>query len=238
MIIKRIKIKVKRLAKELFYKQYYVFGDSHTEIFTHMNKKKYDWNYSFDVTLVGGATAQGMRNPNSYTNALGIFTKKIKTIKNKKTKLFFLLGEVDTGFVIWYRALKYKESIDDQLNKSLQAYVDFINGVKAMGFNNIYVLSAPLPTIEDNQDWGEIANARKVVTATKIERTLLTLKYNKSLEVQMKNIGVIYISLDEELINAETGLLKENFLNKDINNHHLDIDKYAEITYKKIKKFI
>ena len=68
-----------------------VCGDSHTGVFRFMNNKQK--NIHFDVCEVGGATAQGMVNPNSKTNALPIFINKIK--KKKADKIIIMLGEVD-----------------------------------------------------------------------------------------------------------------------------------------------
>ena len=45
-----------------------VLGDSHSEIFNYCNNKQQD--IIFEAHIVGGATAQGMVNPNSNTNAL------------------------------------------------------------------------------------------------------------------------------------------------------------------------
>lgn len=46
-------------------------GDSHTDVFDYCNLKQN--MFTFDVCVVGGATAQGAVNPNSKTNALNIF---------------------------------------------------------------------------------------------------------------------------------------------------------------------
>lgn len=50
-------------------------GDSHTSVFNYCNSRQND--FVFDVCEVGGATAQGAVNPNSRTNALNIFSKRI-----------------------------------------------------------------------------------------------------------------------------------------------------------------
>ncbi len=234
--MKKVSILLKKITKKIFNNHVYVLGDSHIEIFDYMNSEYLSWKYKFDVISIGGATAQGMRNPKSKTNALEIFNTKIDSIKEKKSKLVFQLGEVDTGFVIWYRAKKYNESVEKQLNDSIFTYIEFLKNVKVKGFRHLYVLSAPLPTIEDGQDWGEIANARGEITASQKERTDLTLKYNQILELELNKININFISLDKHLLDTQTGLIKNNLKNIDINNHHLDIDKYAKIVLKEIKK--
>jgi hypothetical protein len=213
----------------------YVFGDSHAKVFSHINAIHPFSRLYFDVTPVKGATAQGLVNPNSQTNSLQIFRNKIDMITDKKSILIFLLGEVDTGFVVWYRAQKYGESIDAQLDRSLTNYISFLTETQKRGFQNIFVVSAPLPTIRDNQTWGEIANLRKEVTATQLERTALTLKYNSRLQEQCDMHGLKFVNFDEELLDSNSGLLKDAFLNKDRNNHHLDPDRYSALCYRWVK---
>ena len=225
---------LKRIRRKLFQQQVYVFGDSHTEVFEHMNKKNPFYKFRFQVTKVGGATAQGMRNPNSKTNALQIFLEKTNQIKSKKSPIFLLLGEVDTGFVIWYRAQKYNESVESQLLGSIEAYFEFIEQLRAKGFNNITVFSAGLPTIEDGQTWGEIANARREITATKKERTELTLRYNNMLKEECRKRGVQYIGYDNDLMDPKTGMVLDRYKNTDPNNHHLDVDLYADLIFSKL----
>lgn len=216
----------------------YVFGDSHAEIFFHMNKIFPDSYLQFDVTSVGGATAQGMVNPNSQTNCLAIFNERISSIRDKNARLFFLLGEVDTGFVIWYRAQKHNESIESQMARSLDNYIAFLKQTRNAGFKNIIAVSAPLPTIKDGQDWGEVANLRKEIKASQKERTDLTLEYNKRLKSICMSEGFGFVDLDKELIDPSAGIIKQKFLNKDPNNHHLDIDEYAAVVFNKIEPII
>jgi PST family polysaccharide transporter len=213
----------------------YVFGDSHAKIFSHINAIHPLSKLYFDVTPVKGATAQGLVNPNSKTNSLQIFRNKINTITNKKSILIFLLGEVDTGFVIWYRAQKYGESVEAQLERSLTNYITFLTETQKRGFQNIFVVSAPLPTIRDNQTWGDIANLRKEVTATQLERTELTLRYNSKLRDLCEMHGLKFVNFDEELLDSNTGLIKDVFVNEDLSNHHLDADRYSAVCYSWVK---
>ena len=77
-----------------------VFGDSHSMVFRYCNNKQN--KFKFHVCEVGGATALGLVNPNSKTNALPIFSNKIRNSNSKMfKKVFLMLGEVDCGFVIW-----------------------------------------------------------------------------------------------------------------------------------------
>lgn len=216
----------------------YVFGDSHSYVFASINKNFPLFKLYFEIIAVPGATAQGMRNPNSKTQSLKIFLDRLVAVSDKNANLFFQLGEVDTGFVIWYRAEKYNETIENQLNDSLRAYKDFLLEVSALGFKNIHVISSPLPTIVDNQNWGEIADLRKEVKATQLERTKLTIEYNRGLKDICYNLDFMFIDTDPYLLDIGTGKIRNKFVNSDPFDHHLDSKEYSRVLVREIKKII
>lgn len=230
--MKQVIFKIRsKLWKTFVQKKVFVFGDSHTEIFQYINETQPFCRIFFEVKGIGGATAQGLRNPNSKTNALKEF-ESVLTHVPTGSRLFFLLGEVDTGFVIWYRAQKYNESVEEQLELAVTSYFQFIDKYKNK--HNITVMSAPLPTIEDGQTWGEIANARSEVKASKLERTNLTLRYNTKLAEQCKLRNIRFLDFDKDLTDPNTGMIKSYFKNSDPNNHHLDIKKYSDLVLNRI----
>ena len=60
----------------------------------------------------------------------------------------------------------------EQLALTIDSYSGFIERVRDAGFARVIVLSVPLPTIvDDPEQWGEIANMRRSVTATQLQRT-------------------------------------------------------------------
>ncbi len=72
---------------------------------------------------VGGATAVGIRNPNSTTNSVEAFRRAL--IPPPPGAIPVLqMGEVDCGFVICYRAEKYGESVEAQMQASVDAYFE------------------------------------------------------------------------------------------------------------------
>jgi hypothetical protein len=216
----------------------YVLGDSHVQVFDYINKKYARSEYFFQITRVDGATALGMVNPNSKTNALEIFENKISTIQDKNAPLLFLLGEVDAGFVIWYRAEKYNESVESQLQLSVVNYLKFLNKLTALGYGNLYVLSVPLPTISDYQALGAIANLRKEIHSTMKQRTELTLSYNKLLKEVCKKNHIPFLDMDSPLLDNDTGVIKSIFLNSNPSDHHLRQSTYGELCYKTISLFL
>jgi len=211
------------------------FGDSHIRIFRYLHQNKSIKNAKFDVIDVPGATGLGMNNPNSKTDALRIFKNRLARARRFQT-LIFLLGEVDTGFVIWYYSEKYNVSIAEQFERSVKNYLRFLSEILRQGFKNIIVLSTPLPTIKDGQDWGEIANFRREISTSQLERTRLTLDFNQRIKTFCQNNNISFLDLDKDLLDSETGLVNEIFINKNIAEHHLENEEYAKIIVPLLKK--
>lgn len=201
-----------------------VLGDSHSPVFNHPLFKEKFPHLSFNVLTVIGATASGLENPNSKTQAYPIFREAIENSTAKQA--IIMLGEVDTGFVIWYRAQKYQESVAVMMDKAIASYSRFLAEL-SLRFK-VVCISTPLPTIQDGNDWGDIANARREVTASQIERTSLTLEFNRAIQAFCSQNGIRYIMLDDLSI-GENGLVKTDLLNSDSSNHHYDEDRYSRL---------
>ena len=152
-----------------------VCGDSHARVFKFMNTKQK--NIHFDVCIVSGATAQGMINPNSKTNALPIFINKIEKSK-KADKIIIMLGEVDCGFLIWVRSKKYNISVDKQIENSTENLFKFIEKIInnfSYSKEDIIVAGSVLPTIKDSTNKKYLSGARSKVDVSQKVRTAKTL---------------------------------------------------------------
>lgn len=231
-------------------KKILILGDSHARVYfgsTNLrgNLKPEDYrmncvqsDYHFDVHFVSGATAQGAVNPGSKTQALSIFKKTLSTINpDDYDYIAIMLGEVDCGFVIWYRSEKYSISVDDQLNLTTKNLFDFLDQEVAPLFppNKIILLGSVLPTIKDNQNWGKIAHLRSSIKATQLERTNLTLRYNDILKQQSSILGFNYIDITGDTLNKNTHLIDDNYLNSNKNDHHLSFKKIWKFWINKLK---
>jgi hypothetical protein len=201
-----------------------VLGDSHSPVFDHPLFQEKFPDLNFNVLTVVGATASGLENPNSTTQTYPIFKKAIKQTGAKH--VIVMLGEVDTGFVIWYRAQKYQESVAAMMDKAIASYSQFLAELKT--HFEVLCISAPLPTIQDGNDWGDVANARREVTASQVERTALTLEFNRVMQQFCGQNGIRYLMLDDVSL-GEHGILKAELLNSDYSNHHYDQDQYARL---------
>ena len=196
-------------------KKVLVLGDSHVEVFNSDHMKSAFPEFEFEVVSVGGATVSGLENPNSATKAMPQYVEALDATLAETVVV--MLGEVDTGFVIWYRAQKYDTPVDDMLNLAIANYQSFLSKISEK-FNAICI-STPLPTIQDDMQWGEVANLRKEVKATQTERTALTIRFNNAMSSFCKARGITFISLDSQSVNQH-GKLKESLLNLNPLDHH------------------
>lgn len=208
-------------------------GDSHAEVFRANVFRRGIGKYYFEVHSVVGATASGLNNPNSKTHAGPIFRKLIKD--TKAGRVFILLGEVDTGFVIWHRAQSTCESVEEISDKALRAYQLLVD--EAARKHKVCVISAPLPTIGDGIVWGDVANARREVKATQKERTKLTIEFNRAMKKFCAKRGFDYIDVDRDSIN-EDGVVDKRLLNSDLKDHHYDQAAYVDLLLPKVKEVL
>jgi hypothetical protein len=212
------------MADEVRMREILVLGDSHTPIFNHPSFKAHFPEFCFNVVTVIGATASGLENPNTKTQAYPIFKEALE--QSSAEKVIVMLGEVDTGFVIWYRANKYQESVSAMADRAIASYSRFLLEVAVR--YEVVCISTPLPTIQDGNDWGEVANARREVTATQAERTALTLEFNRQMQIFCEQQNIRYIMLDDASL-GEDGVVRRELLNRDPNDHHYNPDTYSRM---------
>lgn len=210
-------------------------GDSHTDVFNYCNSRQN--RFVFDVCIVGGATAIGAVNPNSKTDALNIYEKKINSTRSDK--ILIMLGEVDCGFVIWVRCKRYNISIDDQINVSVNnlfTFVDNIIATKNYTNKDIIICGSILPTIKDNTDKKILGGARSEVDVSQLERTKKTIEYNNLLKINCHKYGYNYIEIVDDILGKD-GIVKDEFLNSNPNDHHLDNEKTYKLWLCKLKMY-
>jgi len=233
-LLKSIKFSLKRELHKLrnYSKEpILVLGDSYSSIFR--SELLCHDRFYFDLVCVEGATVSGIKNPNSQTQAKPIFDKAIK--RSKAEQCCVLLGEVDMGFTIWLRAESKSSDIELVFEDVVRKYIDFVTNVARS--HKTYCISAPLPTIRDGQNWGEIANLRSSIKATQKERTELTVKFNKTIEDRLINSDVTFLNFDEESL-SENGLIAAKLLNDNSLDHHYNTSEYAKMVSSKLMKLL
>jgi len=211
-----------------------VLGDSHGEVFRRPLFGTRFPDHAWETVIVPGATASGLENPNdSKTQAYPTFKRALGATAARR--VIVSLGEVDTGFVIWYRARKYQEPVFAMLDRAVEAYVRFLGEIAA-DFD-VLCISTPLPTIPDGTAWGEVANLRKEVQASQLARTALTLEFNRRVRLRSAGLGVCYLSLDAACLGLD-GLVKPELLNARQSDHHYEPDRYAELIADQLPPFL
>ncbi|MBI9062160.1 MAG: hypothetical protein JEZ14_09230 [Marinilabiliaceae bacterium] len=233
-IIRRSVAKIKHWARTK--PMVHILSDSHGEAFKHI-----DWN-TFNLQpsycIVQGATASGLANPNSQTKALPIFKNYLNTRVKIKDTIIFQLGEIDCGFTIWLRAEKKELNISDQLEETIKNYSSLLEFAKFKTTKPIIITTAIPPTIEDDQDFGEIANLRKKVKATQLERTKLTQSFNQRMNEICKQQTYAFIDLGKTLINPTSRIVKEEYKNDNPLDHHLESNKLAKLLQCELSKIL
>lgn len=205
----------------------YFVGDSHVqsfEIAAALGLLRHPARF----LIVPGATAVGLRNPESQTQALAQFRQGLLPARPGVVPVI-QLGEVDCGFVMWWRAQTHGECLEAQLQASLAAYTGFVDSLLEVGYSHLVLTGAVLPTIRDGQQWGRVARARHAVTASQRDRTDLTIRYNQALAAMAAERGILYTDISAHVLDPETGLLADPFRNTTPGDHHLHPIKAAHL---------
>jgi len=203
---------------------WYFVGDSHIQAFEAAATLGLIRRPSRFLS-VPGATAVGLRNPESQTHAVTHFKDALLPVL-PDTVPVIQLGEVDCGFVIWWRAQRHGECVERQMAESIDAHLAFIDDLLAAGYPTVVVTGTVLPTIRDGQTWGKIAGgkvarARHEVTATLRQRTDLTLRYNDRLRAEAARRTLPYVDITALTMDPATGLVADDFRSPNPGDHHL-----------------
>lgn len=200
-----------------------VLGDSHSLVFKHYHEDK----YLFNVGVVHGATARGAINPNTKTNSLAIYKEMLE--KEKSDKIAIMLGEVDCGYLIWYKNKFDGLSVESQLEESLFKLSEFIklHVKKYYQSEDIILIASPPPTIEDNTDKKFLAGARSSVDTPLEKRMKLTLEYNKRLKAIATREGYKYIDIMDKV--TENFKVKPIYRSNNPHDHHLNSENTIDL---------
>jgi hypothetical protein len=150
------------------------------------------------------------------------------------------LGEVDCGFVIWYRKDKYNITIEEQLKITTHNLFNFINLEILPYFKHckIIINGSVLPSIKDNTDKKYLSGARSQINASQLERTQLTIKYNDILKNYCLVNGCNYMDITNDILDNKTNLINTKFLNKNVYDPHLDNENTYNLWLYELSKII
>ena len=208
------------------------FGDSHVKVMRRLNWMYPELSVRFRTISVMGATAYGLANYGSKSSAREIYEKRLDSLP-KNHKVLVMLGEIDAGFLIWTLAEKKKVSVEEMLNETLKRYTNFLSSVKEK-HENMYVCSAPLPTVDDEAEKPDYLAARETIAVSQIKRTQMTLTFNALVAKHCDAIGGIFLDFDAVSIDETTGLVKNELINPLGLDHHYEENNYAKIIRDKL----
>ncbi len=135
--------------------------------------------------------------------------------------------------MIWYRAQKYNAGIEEMLTLALNNYKNLLMNDLLRG-KNVIVMSAPLPTIKDDNDWGDVANIRREIKASIEERTKLTLHFNNLLGKLTRKLNYHFISFDKLALKKNYKGVKNYLRNTNKKDHHYNKLAYSLLIFFKL----
>ena len=121
------------------------------------------------------------------------------------------------------------------LTLAVDQYANFIKKIHALG--KVIVVSAPLPTIPDENQCGDVANLRKEVKATQRERIQLTLDFNHRVAQACAAEGASFVDLDAFSLD-ENRLVKKELLNINPCDHHYNPLAYARLLVSELERVL
>jgi len=213
--------------------QILALGDSHIRVFEHSIFSYLMPQYNYKICYVPGATAYGIWNLQSQTNAYKKFMEALETYNYEE--IIVTLGEVDISYTLWYLSAKTEKPLEMLLELSIQRYKTFLHTL--VSYAPIKVLSTSFPTVNNVKECDDsISGVRKSVCISQKERTQLALKFNDKIKAFVENQSDMqYFDFNSMALDTKTGTVKHWLLNKkNICDHHYKRLIYALMIVSKI----
>lgn len=219
-------------------KKILILGDSHAGVFEYASDRGLLVPHWVNCEIVGGATAAGLSNPHSVTAALAIYQASLRRFADYDV-VVVMLGEVDCAFSMWHRAAQRGESAFDQIPRAIQGIECLLDWAKAQKTQHRFVLAGSiLPTIKDDQIDQQFYELRRSIRATQRERSDLLLAFNAALSQLASSRGLPYFDITAQTLDAELGLVRDEFLVKDFVDHHQSQEMTAPLWVDGLKQVL
>jgi len=200
-----------------------VLGDSHVRVFEHW---WFLWQLPrtrFDIVYVPGATAGGIGNRHSVSNAYNVFVQALQ--KSTFDLVMVNLGEVDTAYTLWKKVMRDGGDVQAMTDRSIRSYCGFLE--ETSGSYPLVVIAACLPTLADHASPGDaVAKTREAIQVSQQERTRLALYFNQAVARFCEERHIPFLDGDAIAL-GEDGLLREDWINHDHYDHHYARNPYA-----------
>lgn len=207
-------------------------GDSHAEAMWLVREQRMLPKTRVEVVAVGGATASGVQNPNSRTNALGRFRPWLDEL-NPRLTVLACLGEVDAGFLVFAR----DGDPADNTTRAVDRYTEFLQREVVDRGARLIVVTVIPPIIEDYSTWAGPRGQKRDIDATWQQRRETTDLFNTNLQKWATLADVSVINLDNTVRDVHSGRVLIPFRHPDPDDHHLNPDLHAELLAIELRRF-
>ncbi|WP_460604859.1 hypothetical protein [Jatrophihabitans fulvus] len=197
-------------------------GDSHIEPLRDLHDTGALPKTRVRVESVGGATASGIANPNSRTQARPRFERAL-TLTTRRYSVLACLGEVDAGFLV-FAGGDPKQRCDAALAK----YFTFLDEWVLQRGRTLLVVTVVPPLVEDYATWKGLQGQRRKVDASWQQRSDITRYWNGELERWCAQHDVPLLDLWSRVTDPATGRVLSEYVNDDPRDHHLHRRRHAE----------
>jgi len=204
-------------------KKVMVLGDSHARIFRRCPLVNC-------IVRIAGATAYGLINTKSESNAHNVFLTALKSKSPSFTA--FVIGEVDCNAMVFRKKCQTPK---ETLERSVYNYCSFLQTIRR--YSRPIVCSVHLPPVEDyaSNDYTDNERApRSYVNASKAERTHLVLYFNEMMKILCKELKIDFLDYTSDIIGKDSLLDMGYSLGP--GNSHLDPKKIGPIVCQKLKR--
>lgn len=199
-----------------------VLGDSHCGAFEYCFDQGLLAPHWLNCEIAGGATAYGLNNDLSVTQAWQKFDHALQRFASFDV-VVIMLGECDCSFALWKKAERLNVPPETLLDHSLAGIHRLVRRVREDSMarpKKIVLVGAILPTIDDESAPTQGNMMRRTVSASQAERTRLVLAYNEKLVQLADTLGVAYFDLSIQTMDPRSGLIDGRFV-ASADDHHL-----------------
>lgn len=221
-----------------------IFGDSHSSYFKltpRVLKLLGSPNLKSTVNVYKGGSMAGFGKRESTLN----LSNEVKKSIESDDFVILNFGQVDIELGFYYKKIikDNEQSTIQHMNEIIEKYMVFI---KSLDNNRIIIkgLNAPSTCHSENQWQNFIMRIISPNTLSEVDnqnintelikrkiknlpsddsiRTKISLEFNKRLKTACHNNNVHYFDINEELIDKNTGILKNSFITPVFDNHITD----------------
>jgi len=211
-VIEEINLQRKRQQNSIKY-DYLCLGDSHIRVFENPLFKLLP--QKFTTCYVPGATAYGIENINSQTQA---YHKFLLTLNQYNyNKIIVTLGEVDASYTLWLLAKKHNKPIEELLNIAITRYINFLKHL--LSYGKVYIIGAPLPTVQDTAICDDsISGIRKTISVPMQDKIAINQQFNHQIEQwSQQQKDIVFIDTSSYIYHKK---VKKIFLPRNPCDHH------------------